>query len=404
VERLLAADPRISSRLLRIGGRLTTVKTRYVAGAQQLLRLDEETKDPIGAAAIDTLMRRFGEELKDADIVVVSDYAKGVLADTVLREIMAGALAAGHLIIADPKRPDFRAYRGATIITPNLQELRTGTQSEVLTDDDVELAGRQVLDLTEGESVIVTRGEKGLTLVPRNGRAIHLPTKAREIADISGAGDTIVATLASALSVGGSLLAGAALANIAAGIAVGKQGTASVSDMELASALQFRAVELAQDKVLSMENAVLRVEKWHRGGRRVGFANGCFDLIHPGHIQLLSEARSHCDSLVVALNSDSSTKRLKGPTRPIQSESARATVIASLSTVDLVVVFSEDTPLELIGKLRPDVLVKGSDYRANEIVGADLVRGWGGDVVIVPLEETYSTTNTVKRIADFSGE
>jgi D-beta-D-heptose 7-phosphate kinase/D-beta-D-heptose 1-phosphate adenosyltransferase len=247
--------------------------------------------------------------------------------------------------------------------------------------------------------VLVTRSAKGLTLVRRDRSAMHLPTRAREVADVSGAGDTLVAALAVALSAGASLPEAAMLANATAGISVAKQGTATVSQQELLDALHLRELVATDRKVANWEEAVARVSAWRAAGLRVGFANGCFDLIHPGHVRLLSEARAGCDRLVVALNTDASVKRLKGPNRPVQNETSRATVMASLAPVDLVTLFDQDTPLELITLLRPDVLVKGSDYTVSQVVGADLVQSWGGRVLLVGLQEGHSTTGTIRRMA-----
>jgi D-beta-D-heptose 7-phosphate kinase/D-beta-D-heptose 1-phosphate adenosyltransferase len=225
-----------------------------------------------------------------------------------------------------------------------------------------------------------------------------MSTRAREVADVSGAGDTLVAALAAALAVGAALPWAAALANITAGISVAKQGTATVSAEELRAALHLREVVATDQKVVAQQQAAEQAAAWRESGLRVGFTNGCFDLIHPGHVRLLTEARAACDRLIVGLNTDASVRRLKGPNRPVQSETARATVMASLAPVDLVVLFDEDTPLELIRALRPDVLVKGADYTVEQVVGADLVQGWGGAVVLVNLEQGHSTTGTIKRM------
>jgi D-beta-D-heptose 7-phosphate kinase / D-beta-D-heptose 1-phosphate adenosyltransferase len=398
VTRLLAASPGIVPHLVVAAVRPTTAKTRFLVGVHQLLRLDEETTAPIDEATTATLLQRFAKALEMADVVVVSDYAKGVLTDDVLQAVMARAGAMGRTVIADPKRIDFAAYRGATVLTPNEHEVRQSTRIDATDDRDADRAGRQALDATGGEAVLVTRSEKGLTLVRRDEHPLHLPTRAREVADVSGAGDTLVAALAVALGAGAPLPDAAVLANITAGISVGKQGTATVSREELLGALHLEALVATDRKVATLDEAAARVAAWRAQGLRVGFANGCFDLIHPGHVRLLTEARARCDRLIVALNSDASVKRLKGPSRPLQNEMARATVMASLSPVDLVVVFGEDTPLELLRALRPDVLVKGADYSIDQVVGADLVTGWGGKVLLVELQQGHSTTGTISRM------
>jgi D-beta-D-heptose 7-phosphate kinase/D-beta-D-heptose 1-phosphate adenosyltransferase len=398
ISRLLRAAPGITSAMVRIAGRPTTAKTRFMTGSHQLLRLDEETTDPLNGDGLTAIIEALERHLDAADVIVLSDYAKGVLCDGVLDGILARAKTAGRLVIADPKRADFAAYRGASVLTPNEHEVRVATRIEAEHDAEADRAGRIALDMTGGEAVLVTRSAKGLTLVRRNGEVLHLATRAREVADVSGAGDTLVAALAVALGAGAALPEAAMLANATAGISVSKQGTATVSRQELLDALHLDDLVTTDRKVVSLGEAIEKVTEWHRRGLKVGFANGCFDLIHPGHVQLLSEARAACDRLIVALNTDASVKRLKGPTRPLQNEMARATVMASMSPVDLVTLFDEDTPLDMINALRPDVLVKGSDYTVDQVVGGDLVRGWGGKVVLVTLREGHSTTGTIRRM------
>jgi D-beta-D-heptose 7-phosphate kinase/D-beta-D-heptose 1-phosphate adenosyltransferase len=322
----------------------------------------------------------------------------------VLQAIIEQARAAGRTVIADPKREDFTAYHGATILTPNEHEVRLATRISAEHDADADRAGRAALQAIEGDAVLVTRSAKGLTLVRREGPALHLPTRAREVADVSGAGDTLVAALAVALGAGAALPQAAMLANITAGISVGKQGTATVSRQELLGVLHLEDLVATDRKVATAEEAASRVARWHASGLKVGFANGCFDLIHPGHVRLLREARAACDKLVVALNTDASVKRLKGPSRPVQNETARATVMASLAPVDLVTLFDDDTPLELIRTLRPDVLVKGSDYTVATVVGAADVASWGGRVLLVDLQEGHSTTGTIRRMTAQAAE
>ena len=395
---LAATTAGIEVSLVIAPGRPTTAKTRFMAAAHQLLRLDEESTEPVGGEIAAAVLQRLDAALERADVLVLSDYAKGVLSDDVLAMALTKAAERGSVVIADPKRPDFAAYRGATILTPNEHEVRLATRIGAEQDSDADNAGRAALESTGGEAVLVTRSAKGLTLVRRDCAALHLPARAREVADVSGAGDTLVATLAVALSAGAPLADAAMLANLAAGLSVAKQGTATVSRGELLDVLHLESLVATDRKVATREQAVARVAAWHAMGLRVGFANGCFDLIHPGHVHLLSEARAGCDRLIVALNTDASVKRLKGPTRPVQSETARATVMASLSPVDLVVLFDEDTPLALIHALRPDVLVKGADYTIDQVVGGDVVQSWGGQVLLVDLQQGHSTSGTIRRM------
>ncbi len=398
VRAMVEAAPNLRTGLVAVPGRPTTSKTRFMTGSHQLLRLDEETTAPLTGDAATAVLEQVRQGLEQAQVVVLSDYAKGVLCDAVLAEVIAMACAAGRTVIADPKRADFAAYRGATILTPNEHEVRLATRIEADHDTEADRAGRSALDATEGEAVLVTRSAKGLTLVRRDSPAMHLATRAREVADVSSAGDALVAALAVGLAAGASLPAASMLANANAGISVGKQGTATVSQQELLDSLHLEDLVANDRKVATRDEAAAIAAAWHARGYKVGFANGCFDLIHPGHVRLLSQARAACDRLIVALNTDASVKRLKGPTRPVQSETARATVMASLSPVDLVILFDEDTPLEAISALRPDVLIKGSDYTVDQVVGGDLVQGWGGKVVLAQLEEGHSTTGTIRRM------
>ncbi|HET6184651.1 MAG TPA: D-glycero-beta-D-manno-heptose-7-phosphate kinase [Acetobacteraceae bacterium] len=395
---MLNAAERISPRLVAAPGRPTTAKTRFLSGRHQLLRLDEESTVPADGPLAAALLSALEAALAEADILILSDYAKGVLGDAVLGPAIARARAAGLPVVADPKRPDFTAYRGVTVLTPNEAEVRAATHIDAADDAEADRAGRRALEQTGGEAVLVTRSAAGLTLVPHNGPALHLPTRAREVADVSGAGDTLVATLVAALAAGAALADAAALANAAAGVVVGKQGTATVSRAELLAALRIDELVAAEGKVVEPAEAEERVAAWRTQGLRIGFANGCFDLIHPGHVRLLREARAACDRLIVALNSDASVRRLKGPARPVQDETARATVMASLAPVDLVTLFDEDTPEALIRLLRPDVLVKGSDYTLDQVVGGDLVQGWGGRVLLVDLAAGHSTSGTIRRM------
>jgi D-beta-D-heptose 7-phosphate kinase/D-beta-D-heptose 1-phosphate adenosyltransferase len=399
ISRLIRATPEIASALVRMPGRPTTSKTRFMTGSHQLLRLDEEITDPLDHVGVAAVINAVESNLDAADVIVLSDYAKGVLCDGVLEAILNRAGKTGRLVIADPKRLDFAAYRGATVITPNEHEVRAATRIDAEHDAEADRAGRMALDATGAEAVVVTRSAKGLTLVRRDAAAMHLATRARAVADVSGAGDTLVAALAVALGAGAELPEAAMLANVTAGISVSKQGTATVSRQELLGALHLDDLVATDRKVAGLEAAIEKVAEWRGRGLKVGFANGCFDLIHPGHVQLLSEARAACDRLIVALNTDASVKRLKGPTRPLQNEMARATVMASMSPVDLVTLFDEDTPLAMIQALRPDVLVKGADYTVDQVVGGELVRGWGGKVVLVTLREGHSTTGTIRRMA-----
>ncbi len=384
--------------LIREPGRRTPIKTRFIASGQQMMRTDRECARPpeknIGREVVDAVAAK----LDACAVVVLSDYGKGTLAGGVAGRVIGVAKKAGKPVIVDPKGDDYGRYRGADAITPNQKELAIATNMPTATAGEAEAAaGKLIADHGFG-AVLVTRSRDGMTLVTSEG-ARQLKAEAREVFDVSGAGDTVVAALAAALAAGAETKDAAALANVAAGIVVGKVGTAALGREDLGLALRHRDITSAEAKVLDLESAVGRAEKWRRRGLTVGFTNGCFDLLHPGHVSLLNQAKAACDRLVVGLNSDASVRRLgKGDGRPVQGEAARATVLASLGVIDAVVVFDEDTPLEMIGKIRPGVLIKGADYALRDVVGADAVRGWGGRVILAELEPGHSTTETIKKI------
>jgi D-beta-D-heptose 7-phosphate kinase/D-beta-D-heptose 1-phosphate adenosyltransferase len=398
VTRLVGEHGEIDPCIVVETGRQTTIKTRFFASHQQLLRADRESRLAVNDAIRDQLLTRADRLLPKAGVVVLSDYGKGVLAGPVAGELIRRARAKGKQVVVDPKGTDYSIYAGATIVTPNRKELQDATGMPVDGDEAVVAAARHLMETCGLEAVLVTRSQDGMTLVTAGGEVHHLPAEAREVFDVSGAGDTVVATLAAAMASGASLLEGARLANVAAGIVVGKVGTAVAYAEEVVAALHHGDLTAGESKILSAVAAAEIVDRWRRKGHKVGFTNGCFDLLHPGHVSILAQAKSACDRLVVGLNSDASVQRLKGPTRPVQSEASRATVLSSLATVDLVVIFGEDTPLKLIETLKPDVLVKGADYTIDKVVGADLVQSWGGKVVLAGLVDGQSTTNTIRRM------
>lgn len=379
-------------------GHATTIKTRYVAGHQQLLRADRERRNGIPAAVQQKLAALAAERAAAASVIVLSDYGKGVLSPEANQAVMAAAKKHSARIIVDPKGTDFSHYRGAFLVTPNRRELQAAVGMPADTDAQVVAAARRLMTDCGIANILVTRSADGMTLVTESS-ADHLPAESREVFDVSGAGDTVVAMMAAALGAGLPLIEAAKLANVAAGIVVGKVGTAVAYRGEVADALHAGELLRGERKLTTLEAALDHVARWRRQGLRVGFTNGCFDLLHPGHLHLLNQARAACDRLVVALNSDSSVKRLKGANRPIQSEAARAAVLGSLSVVDLVVLFSEETPIRQIEALRPDVLVKGADYAIQDVVGASFVQSYGGKVVLAELAPGHSTTATIAKLA-----
>jgi D-beta-D-heptose 7-phosphate kinase/D-beta-D-heptose 1-phosphate adenosyltransferase len=396
LNQLIAEPGNVEPHILVEAGRVTTVKTRYIAATQQMLRADRESVAALGPYVRGDFIRLVEQAIADHTVIIVSDYAKGVLADGVAAAIIAAARAAGKAVVVDPKGTDYTPYRGASVLKPNRRELAQATRMPVGSEDEVVAAARALIAVGDFGAVLVSLSEDGMILAEAGGAVHLLPAAAREVYDVSGAGDTVIATLAAALAAGLSLIEAAQLANLAAGIVVGKVGTAVTYASELADALAEDAY--GHHKSRPTPRVLEQVERWRLRGLKIGFTNGCFDLLHPGHVALLAQARAACDRLVVGLNSDASVARLKGADRPVQQEAARAAVLASLSSVDLVVVFPEDTPMALIEAIRPDVLIKGADYRVDEVVGADFVQSYGGTVVLADLIAGHSTTATIKRI------
>jgi D-beta-D-heptose 7-phosphate kinase/D-beta-D-heptose 1-phosphate adenosyltransferase len=399
-------EPRIEPHLVVDPTRPTTRKARYVSEhfSTHLLRADWEFAKPVAADVEQELIDRALEALPRAAIVVLSDYAKGVLTPRVIGEVIAAARRAGKAVIVDPKNPNLSAYRGATIITPNRKELAEATRMHVTTDAEIVEAAREAARLAPCEAILVKRSEQGASIVSSQGLAIHVPALAGPVRDVSGPGDTVVATFAVMVAAGADWDSALRSAMAAASIVIGKLGTATASLAELRTRLLPHASLVNEEKIAN-DLGVLdaRVRDWRRHGLRVGFTNGCFDILHPGHIKVITAARAACDRLIVAINSDASVKRLKGADRPLQDERARGEVLAALEAVDLVVVFGEDTPLNLIERIRPTVLVKGGDYTREQVVGHDVVEAAGGEVLLVPTVQGFSTTSLVARARDGGG-
>jgi D-beta-D-heptose 7-phosphate kinase/D-beta-D-heptose 1-phosphate adenosyltransferase len=395
---VLCESPLVTANLVADPARSTTIKVRYVAGNQQMLRADWEADPTLDQNIADELLKRAIDAVAGCDAVVLSDYDKGVLADGRAVAIINAAKAANIPVIVDPKGDGYARYKGADLITPNRKELAQATTLTANNDDAIVTAALSLINAHDLGGLLVTRSADGMTLMDQAGATTHLPAESREVFDVSGAGDTVVACVAAMVGAGSTLKDAATVANVAAGIVVTKVGTAVAYAAEVIAALHHQDISDAEAKVLTETQAAERIERWRRQGLKVGFTNGCFDLLHPGHVSLLRQSRAVCDMLVVGLNSDASVKRLKGEERPVQNEAARSAVMASLASVDLVVIFGEDTPYELIKRLHPDVMVKGADYTIEDVVGADLVLGWGGEVVLADLKAGHSTTATIDRL------
>jgi D-beta-D-heptose 7-phosphate kinase/D-beta-D-heptose 1-phosphate adenosyltransferase len=397
--RLLAGSAGIVDGCIPTGERPTICKTRVIATHQHVIRLDEEEASAIDAATEALVLAAIDRHAPWAAAIILSDYAKGLLTPAVVRHAIAVGGRCGIPVLVDPKQDDMAYYRGATIITPNAKELRAATGLPAGTEAEVAAAARTMLAAAGSAAILVTRSERGMMLVEAGGAVHSAPAVAREVFDVSGAGDTVIAVLALAAVAGAALPQAMRIANAAAGIVVGKLGTATLTQAELDAALAGLAspAEAAGAKVASLAGAVERVAAWRRQGLQVGFTNGCFDILHSGHVALLRAARQRCDRLVVALNTDASVARLKGPARPINPLEDRMAVIEALQAVDLVLPFAEDTPFETIAALRPNLLFKGADYADKLVVGADLVTADGGQVLLLPLVPGRSTTGIIAK-------
>ncbi len=393
-------EPGLTASIASDASRRTTLKTRFVAQGQQLLRVDEEAVDAVDPILSKNLSARVEAALGEAQALVLSDYAKGVLTEESISSALKIARHRGAIVLVDPKSRDLRRYAGATVITPNAPEAAQATGIDCDDDESATRAARSIAATTGCPFVVITRGAQGMTILSDAqgaGQVVHLPTEVRQVYDVSGAGDTVVAAFALALTVGAPIERAARIANLAAGIAVGKAGTAAVDATELRRAINASSVLANDTKVVDLETAAGMVRAWRSERLRVILTNGCFDLLHPGHVGLLQKAKALGDKLIVAINSDESIKRLKGPGRPVQNEAARAVVMASIAPVDLVVIFPEDTPVKVIEAIRPDVLVKGADYTIEQVTGGDIVQAYGGRIVLVPLEKGHSTTNAIRK-------
>lgn len=397
---LLAENRGISTEFVTLQTRPTTTKTRFIGHNQQMLRVDRENASPISLEEEDTLLERTLPLIPKHQVIVLSDYAKGMLSERVVRKVIKESKLQNKPVIVDPKTSDFSRYAGASIVTPNQKETLEVVGICPDTDQDAEQAGRAILSRFNIESILLTRAEQGMTFMDHDRPAFHIKAETREVFDVVGAGDTVIATLAVVLGSGASKEEASRIANVAAGIVVGKRGTATVSAVELHDALTHNATSgtiSTAAKICNWNEIQARSMDWRNNGMKVGFTNGCFDILHVGHIRLLQFAREHCDRLVVGVNSDPSIKRLKGPTRPINSEVDRAELLGALSFVDAVVIFDEDTPLELIKTVSPGLLVKGADYTIDKIVGADVVLASGGEVLTFEIVPGKSTTATINR-------
>ena len=382
-------------------GRKTTLKTRVIAHDQQVVRIDQETTFPVKKEIHKNIFALVDEKVKSFDGVILSDYAKGFLTADFTEEIIRACKREKKDVIVDPKGSDYKKYSGATVITPNLKELelfsgiKLDFANSICSDVEIYKACKMVMDDTHCDIVVVTRGKDGMSVCIKENEVINLKAEAKEVYDVSGAGDTAIAALGFAYFSGVDAITSARLANIAAGIVVGKVGTATALKEEILKKIDnFNLGE----RLLSDKELPLTVSRLKANNKQIVFTNGCFDILHIGHIFLLQKAKSFGDVLIVGLNSDESVKKLKGEKRPLISEKERALVLSSLDCVDYVVLFSDDTPLRLINEIKPDVLVKGGDYKLHEVVGYKEVEAYGGRVELVPIFQGFSTTQLIEKI------
>jgi D-beta-D-heptose 7-phosphate kinase / D-beta-D-heptose 1-phosphate adenosyltransferase len=380
--------------------RPTTRKVRFVSEhfSTHMLRADWELASPASVGIEQKLIDAILPLLPRADIVLLSDYAKGVLTARVIRNVIDAARKLGKRVIVDPKSANFAIYRGATLLTPNRKEFAEATRSRADSMESIAEAAQDAMQLADCDAMLVTQSEQGMTLVPRSGEAIHVPAHPVKVRDVSGAGDTVAAVLAVALAAGADWEAALRMATAAAAVAVSKKGTAIVTLAELRRKILPHAYLAAEEKIIATSGDLdAHLSDWRKQGLRIGFTNGCFDILHPGHVKVLTAARGACDRLVVGLNSDASVKRLKGEGRPVQDQRARSEVLAALEAVDLVAIFEEDTPINLIMQIKPNVLVKGGDYTHALVVGHEIVEAHGGEVLLVDILPGFSTTSLVNR-------
>jgi D-beta-D-heptose 7-phosphate kinase/D-beta-D-heptose 1-phosphate adenosyltransferase len=380
--------------------RPTIRKTRYVSKTHQVLRVDEEKRDNICGQALEQARALVAEQLPGFQGVILSDYAKGMLARELIQAVVATARGHKIPVLVDPKGADYARYQGVTLVTPNREEAEQATGMKIRKDQDLDAAAEKLMQLGNLDAAVITLGKDGIYFRNRAGERRHLPTEARSVFDVTGAGDTVVAVLGYCLAEKLPLVEAIRLANAAAGIVVGRFGTAAVTRQEIL-ALEGAA---GHGKVLDRADLARVVARLRGDGRRIVFTNGCFDLLHPGHVDYLRQSRSYGDVLMVGINTDASIQRLqgKGKGRPICPLVDRMEMVAALDSVDFVVPFEEDTPEALIQEASPQVLVKGEDWKDKGVVGRDWVESHGGRVVLVPLKTGYSTTALIQRILDRS--
>ena len=377
--------------------RCTTKKTRYVCENQQILRVDNEIESPISKVLETKIIKLLKNKINDYDVIVLSDYNKGVLTDTLIKKIIKIAQHFKKILIVDPKKKDFSVYAGATFITPNFKELKSSINTFNINsknnDDNLVIKlSKQIINKFKFKAVITTRSSDGISVVTDAGSFFHLPSEAKEVFDVSGAGDTVLAYLSTSISKGKSLESSVKISNIAAGLAVGKFGTSVVSIGEVDNIKQIKNIKVVTNQNLS------KALKDYDSNKIIGFTNGCFDLLHTGHISYLKSAKQKCDILILGLNSDESIRKLKGKNRPIVELKDRVEILSSFPFIDKIVIFDEVTPIKLIKRIKPNIIFKGKDYKKQDVVGFRESKKWQGRVILIDFIKNKSTTNLIERI------
>jgi D-beta-D-heptose 7-phosphate kinase/D-beta-D-heptose 1-phosphate adenosyltransferase len=397
VKNLVAIIPNTKSTLIIEKQRRTSIKTRFIAGGQQMMRTDDETIAPITKDTKQKIIKHVKSIINNCTTLILSDYGKGVLTPEMTKELIRLAKKAGIPIVVDPQGNSYEQYKGASIVTPNRKELSLATSMPTNNDDQIIAAARKIISKNKIGSVLATRSSDGMTLIDHK-KSDTFRAEAREVFDVSGAGDTVVATIGASLSAGIDLSQAVRLANISAGVVVAKAGTAVAYATDIIELLEERELNNKDIKILNTKSVLNRAKFWRSQNLKIGFTNGCFDLLHPGHIATINTAKAACDKLIVGLNNDASIRRLKGEQRPIQPEKVRAQILTALKNVDAVVVFSDNNPIKIIEALKPDIFIKGADYKINKIPEARIVKAYGGKILLAKLAGGHSTTATIARL------
>ena len=397
IKEIIKEIKNLSFNLIIDKNRCTTKKTRYVCENQQILRVDNEMESPISKVLETKIIKLLKNKINDYNVIVLSDYNKGVLTDTLIKKIIKIAQHFKKILIVDPKKKDFSVYAGATFITPNFKELKSSVNTFNINsknnDDNLVIKlSKQIINKFKFKAVITTRSSDGISVVTDVGSFFHLPSEAKEVFDVSGAGDTVLAYLSTSISKGKSLESSVKISNIAAGLAVGKFGTSVVSIGEVDNIKQIKNIKVVTNQNLS------KALKDYDSNKIIGFTNGCFDLLHTGHISYLKSAKQKCDILILGLNSDESIRKLKGKNRPIVELKDRVEILSSFPFIDKIVVFDEVTPIKLIKRIKPNIIFKGKDYKKEDVVGFRESKKWQGRVILIDFIKNKSTTNLIERI------